>query len=286
MKYPVVHRAIRSLRDLGWIKVTGKELTVKNVKSIKYGLTAEGVLWLLSKRPKEVPPSVFEETWNRDAIDDHSVDKASESEVKELAPEEVKAKARARATELTRKKIKEPGRDFVGEITTQEDVHMHLLFELDIDRIAEKNTDLFPTVFGPWAVHKRASMLELAEFSLPDLAFSTLTEYYMEYEGLLRKYGTLEQVFAYKFYQKIIENSASVGPDMERAGFVVEGESVKQTLEWMNDVSKAFAQVSTLYKDIVLELEERLALSHSFIKKVACAIRLLPTRNGISDSNR
>jgi hypothetical protein len=249
MKPPVMHRAIKALVRLGWVKACGRVRTSKNVKAINYRLTAEGVLWLLAKRPKDIPPPFYDELWKRGKY--HVMDE-----------DEIPAK------DVVAKPFEE-SIDSVKNMKAQEDVHMHLLFDLDVDRIAEKNAELFPAVFGVWEIHKKATMSGSITFFLPEIAFSTLSECCHGYEGLLEKYGTVDQVFAYKIYRKIIENEARISPEMNLES---EEEHVEHVWRWVQDVSATVPQFSAMYKDIVLDLKKRFAESLSFTEKMASRV--------------
>lgn len=245
MKHPVMHRAIKALVGLGWVKACGKVLTLKNVKAINYRLTAEGLLWLFSRRPKDIPPPFFDELWKKGKYHDMDEDKMP-------------------AKDANAKPFEERV-DSVKNMATQEDVHMHLLFDLDVDRIAEKNAKLFPAVFGIWEIHKKAALSGSIMSFLPELAFSTLSECCYGYEGLLEKYGTIDQIFAYKVYRKIIENEARIASEMN----LESEEHCERVWRWVQDVSEAVPLFSAMYKDIVLDLKKRFAESLSFTEKMA-----------------
>jgi len=247
MAYPVVHRAVKVLKGLGWIRVMRREKNIKNANTYIYGMTDKGLLWFFSRLPKETPHKWIEGLWEKDT--------SSNQERKEAPyPEDLKAS--------------EDISSLVGRITTDEDVHKHLLFDLDVDRIAE-NTKLFPAVLGTWEIHKKAAMSGSITSFLPELAFSTLSECRYGYEGLLEKYGTIDQIFAYKVYRKIIENEARIALEMN---LVSEEEHVERVWRWVNDVSATVPQFFAMYKDIVLDLKKRFAESLSFTEKMASRV--------------
>jgi DNA-binding MarR family transcriptional regulator len=244
MAYPAVHRAIRGLRELGWVKVVRNETNAKNVKSIRYGLTDEGLLWLFARRPREVPPAVTDESRKEVTVEHERMGGTANHE---------NAKQESEVS------------DQVINITTNEDVHMHLLFKLDIDTIAEMNIELFPVVFGPWKIHQESSMSGLIKFFLPEIAFSTLVEIHYDYQGLLKKHESLDQVFAYKIYRKVIEISAQTEPDKNIESGV---ECAKRVWKWMHDVATVCPKALDLYKEIASELHKGFSCSLSFMDDI------------------
>jgi DNA-binding Lrp family transcriptional regulator len=144
LKYPTVHRAIKGLRELDWLKVVKEQYSLKHVLTKTYGLTVEGLLWLLSRIPKTVDPTL--------------VDRSSEDELG------------------LRKAWDEKDIRDLRNLETQNDVYLHLLWYFDIASTAKNNTNLFPLIFENWNQFRKVGVADSLATIFPETAFSTLVE--------------------------------------------------------------------------------------------------------------
>jgi len=175
-KYPPVHRATKSLERIRWVEVVEERRSEKNVPTKVYGLTREGLLWLLSKIPVWVQPSL-------------------------VFAEEDSLGLRRTLAEKDISKVK--------NLKTQNDIYLHLLLDFDVNRIAKNNTHLFPLIFENWTYYREIKVAQDLVSIMPETAFSTLVEYYNKWgdflEACKHKFDMLDLFFPYKLYYAYLE---------------------------------------------------------------------------------
>lgn len=230
-KYPIVHRATKSLKEIRWVEAIEEKLSVKNRPTKIYGLTRKGLLWLLSKIPKTIHPSLVD---------------FSESD-----------------SLVLRKAMEEKDISKVENLKTQNDVYLHLLWESDVDRIAGNNTNLFPLIFENWDFYKEIEVAQHFVSEMPETAFSTLVDYYYEQGDLLEarkhKFSTLDLFFPYKLYYTYLKMVTEADPV-----FLDEKELRQQAIK----VFRKKQQLKDLFKILSSQIEDRTAENFQFIKNL------------------
>jgi hypothetical protein len=236
--YPLVHRATLSLERLNWIGVIETKVSEKNVSKKIYGLTSEGLLWLLSRVPKTIPPTLMD---------------------KSLPDPSGLRKAAA-------KSISEP-----KNLETQTDVHIHLLYELNINRIAEANTGLLPLVFEFWKSYAIIGIVSDLTWRFPETAFGALVEYYKNWECLKDRFSAVEEIFAYKLYYAYLEHLGNAS-DRAEAGYIETP---------MQQIAKVFSQspeLRELLDQILAELNAKYKKNLAYLKRIKTKLNVQRTR--------
>ncbi|MCW3985156.1 MAG: hypothetical protein NWE91_01935 [Candidatus Bathyarchaeota archaeon] len=232
-KYPVVHRATKNLHEIRWIKIVRRRLSSKNVFATIYSLKSEGLLWLLSRIPRTLHPSLVD---------------FSEPDSLGL-----------------RKRIDEQKTCVLANLATQDDVYLHLLFNFDLDKIAKSNSGLFPLVFGNWDLFKEIGVTQCLGCEFPKAAFSTLVEYYYDYGGLKSKLGTIEMLFTYKLFYAFLEIFAEGYVDSP-------AEFREESVQKVATAFKSTPQLRKLYEQICSDIENKLSQSQIFIRRVRASM--------------
>jgi len=232
VQYATVHRATKHLEKTGWIEVIDTKISEKNMPTKIYSLTREGLLWLFSKIPKTIHPSLVY-TPKDDSLD-------------------------------LRKTLNQKDTSKVENLETQNDVYLHLLLDFNIDNIAENNTKLFPIVFENWNTFRKVGVAQGIAAEFPEAAFSTLVDYYHKYP-LVFQLETIERLFSYKCYHAFLKfhttGFVNVHPDYQN-------ERINKTVQ----VFKSSPQLHKLFQQISKDIEDRLDKSLAFIKRVKTEI--------------
>jgi len=228
--YGTVHHSVKNMKKAGWVKVVKKRYSMKNVLTQIYGLTREGLLWLLSRIPRSFHPSLIY---------------SSEEDTLGL-----------------RKALSEKDVSKVENLETQRDVHLHLLldFDFNVDKIAENNTNLFPLIFGNWNLYKELGVTQDIIGELPQTAFSTLVDYYHDYPEALRL-GSLEKLFTYKCYYNFLKLHSGGHPNIDT-------ESKDQILGETVGVFGSSPELQKLFCEISSQLKKTLSEKLTFIETV------------------
>jgi DNA-binding MarR family transcriptional regulator len=234
--YPLVHRAVKGLVKLRCIEVVDVKRSEKNLKIKIYGLGREGLLWLLSRKPKTFPMEL---------VDPQLEDSLG-----------------------LRKTLNEKEAFHFQDLKTQRDVHLHLLFEFDMERIALNNTDLFPLVFNNWKSYNEKGIPNSKLSSLPENAFSTLAEYYHSSEDPGQKSESLERIFTRKVYRSLLESLIRAYPDgLSRFPKLIDS-ALQEATKTFNSSPELLKLFEHLCKEYESEAEQILAS----IKKVRSAV--------------
>ena len=227
--------ATKSLKETRWVEAIEEKLSVKNVPTKIYGLTREGLSWLLSKIPKTIHPSIVD---------------FSESDSLGL-----------------RKTMEEKDISKVEDLKTQNDVYLHLLWEFDVDRIARNNTNLFPLIFEKWDFYREIEVAQHFVSEMPETAFSTLVDYSHKWGDFLEarkhKFSILDLFFLYNLYYaylKMVTEADHV--------FLDEKELRQEAMK----VFRSKQQLKDLFKILSSQMEERTAESFRFIKNLRLAM--------------
>lgn len=228
IKYPVVHRAAKALKAIRWIKLLETRKSEKNVETKIYGLTREGLLWLLSKIPKTYHPSLIYSSEN----DSLSLRKTLE-------------------TKDTSK---------VKNLENQNDIYLHLLLDFKVDEIAKNNTKLLPLIFENWDLYKRLELAQSITGEFPEAAFSTLVHYYCDYP-LSIQLGSLDKIFTYRLFQSFLELYANGYAN-------VDDEYGDEMVEKTAKAFQGNPQLQRLFQQTTLKIEARLIKRLAFIKKI------------------
>lgn len=228
LQYATIHRATKSLEKTGWVKVVDTRHSEKNVLTKIYNVTPEGLLWLMSKIPKTIHPSL---------IDFSECDSLS-----------------------LRKTLEEKDTAKVANLGTQNDVYLHLLLDFNVNRIAKSNMKLFPLVFGNWDFYIKIGVAQDIASEFPEAAFSTLVDYYHNYP-LAIELGTLDMLFTYKCYYAFLELYA-------RGYANIDTEFQNEIIEKAIKAFKSSPKLQELFQQISKEIEDRLAKRLEFIKHV------------------
>ena len=232
VQYATVHRATKHLEKTGWIEVIDTKISEKNMPTKIYSLTREGLLWLFSKIPKTIHPSLVY-TPKDDSLD-------------------------------LRKTLNQKDTSKVENLETQNDVYLHLLLDFNINKITENNTKLFPIVFENWNTFRKVGVAQGIAAEFPEAAFSALVDYYTKYP-LGIKPETIERLFSYKCYHAFLKfhttGFVNVHPDYQN-------EMINETVQ----VFKSSPQLHKLFQQISKDIEDRLDKSLAFIKRVKTEI--------------
>jgi len=233
VQYATVHRATKRLEKTGWIEVIDTKTSEKNMPTKIYSVTREGLLWLFSKIPKTIHPSLVHPP------KDDSLD--------------------------LRKILNEKDTSKVENLETQNDVYLHLLLDFNIDKIAEKNTKLFPIVFENWNIFKEVGVAQDIAAEFPEVAFSTLVDYYHKY-ALAIQLETIELLFSYKCFQAFLELYTT---GFANVHYDYQNRMINETVQ----VFKSSPQLHKLFQQMSKDIEDRLDKSLTFIKHVKTEIR-------------
>lgn len=234
MRYAAVLRATRKLEKMGWIKLLKKGKSQKNVTVKTYGLTLEGLLWFFSRIPKSVYPGLIGEF-----VDDFGL--------------------------KLRERLENEDLNLISKLRTNDDVYLHLLFYLDIDKIAEKNGHLWPQVFGNWKKLKDLKIDGDIEWLLPETAFSSLLEYYHKYD-LYPKYESLGKILTYKVVEGLIDMY------MRSYAHTHIDKLKNEILDKMLKVMESVPDIRMFIADIVEKTEKDHLRELGFIRKLKSAI--------------
>lgn len=228
IQYPVVHRAAKILKAIMWIELSETRKSEKNVETKIYGLTREGLLWLLSKIPKIYHPSLIY---------------SSENDFLSL-----------------RKTLETKDTSKVKNLESQRDIYLHLLLDFKVDEIAKNNTKLFPLIFENWGLCKRLELVQSMTGEFPEAAFSTLVDYYHGYP-LSIQLGSLDKVFTYRLFQSFLQLYANGYAN-------VDNEYGDEIVEKTAKAFQGNPQFQRLFQQVTSKIEARLTKSLTFIKKV------------------
>lgn len=239
-QYPLVHRAIKTLESIGWIRVFKEEISAKNVKTKTYGLTSEGLLWLFSKIPRTIDPSL---------IDNTPYDATKES------------------TSMRAEPVYEPK---LKDLENQHQIHFHLLQDFDYDKIAENFTSDFPLIFQNWEHYKKNGIADYLTWRFPDVAFSSLIDYFHNFSGLRDRFGTLEQNFTYRVYRDYLEHLARsyASPENEKLKMLYQIEEKQRILNEIDACLNYGVEVKKLVKQISTEMKSETLKNLDFLKCV------------------
>jgi predicted transcriptional regulator len=171
IKYPVIHRVMKGLHRLDWVTIVEKGRSMKNVRTRTYGITSEGLLWLMTKIPKEIHESIADPS----------------------TPDSLGLREISRKKDTSKLENLESANDF----------YLHLLFDFNIEQIAAANTALFPLIFENWDFFRKIDVAGSLKGEMPEVAFSTLVDYFYSYtrDG----FHDLETLFAYKLFSIFLE---------------------------------------------------------------------------------
>jgi len=234
MRYAAVLRATRKLEKMGWIKLLKEGKSQKNVTVKTYGLTLEGLLWFFSRIPKSVYPGLIEEF-----VDDFG--------------------------RKLRERLENEDLNLISKLRTNDDIYLHLLFYLDIDKIAEKNGHLWPQVFGNWKKLKDLKIDGDIKWLLPETAFSSLLEYYHKYD-LHLKYESLGKILTYKVVEGLIDMY------MRSYAHTHIDKFKNEILDKMFKVIESVPDIRMFIADIVEKTEKDHLRELGFIRKLKSAI--------------
>jgi hypothetical protein len=241
VKYPVVHRATRSLENIGWVEIVDIRLSEKNVPTSFYNVTDEGVLWLFARVPKKVDPSLVDFSLN------DSDGLRSTMETKDVSQ--------------------------VENLETRQDVYLHLLWYFNINYIAKHNWRLFPLIFEQWAYYRQIHVTGTLVYLFPETAFTTLVDYYRHHECTG---ATVGQIFTSKVYRRFLELYAATYASPSGYDFVKE-----ETVQEAAQLFHSRPELQALLQDIGDEIEHRYAESLIFIKRVRTTANKLADRSTI-----
>jgi hypothetical protein len=165
---------VKGLQRLDWVAIVGAGMSVKNVGTRTYGITREGLLWLMAKIPKEIHESI---------VDPSTPDSLG-----------------------LRKRLHDRDTSKLENLESANDIYLHLLFDFDIEKVVATNTTLFPLVFENWDFFQKIEVAGSLKGEMPEVAFSTLTDYFYSYtrDG----FHALETLFAYKLFSVFLERYA------------------------------------------------------------------------------
>jgi DNA-binding MarR family transcriptional regulator len=237
-KYPVIHTATMKLEKVRWIRTVKKKRSEKNVMTKIYGLTPEGLLWILSKAPKTV------------------------------ASHDIKTLLASSGEEKTKKHFFEFSK--LANLNKQMDVRLHLLREFSsspfgIHRIAKSNADLFPLVFCKWESYKNTGVADWLSFNFVGVADSTLAEYYYG-QGAKGGARELQRIFTYKAYGALLEWTG-------RAYARAEPEFKEELLKGISSMWTENPELVPLLDQIMSELEPELEENLAFLNRIKRAHR-------------
>lgn len=239
MLYPGVHRATSNLKKNKWVEVIGTPLSEKNVTTNTYSLTQEGLLWIFSRKPRTIAELV------NSSGDDGAVRHRMErmEKIESMMLENMK---------------------------TETDVHLHLLFSFDVNKIAEANGKLFPLVFEKWGSYRKSDVAFVLSQAFPDAALSTLLYYYYGDDGPRSRFKTLEKLFAYESYRAAIETFSR--------GYVTRPSKVRQV--YLNEILFMYEQnpeIQDILDQVLSEMEDTSKKTLDFLKKIKAARSSEPT---------
>ena len=229
-QYSAIHVATKSLEKLKWIRVVERKHGQKGGTTKVYGLTLVGLLHLLYRIPKGIRPSEIYAT----------------RKTRELLPEEVK-------TDLT-------------ELSTQQDVALHLFYCFKFDKVAENYRRLLPLIYGKWK-HFKDNDVSIDVFSsMVEVAHVTLAHYYSHRKGV-----SLTKLFADKIYYNLLKESMFERYPRKRKGYesfdYIERVQQKAIAVFKND-----PRLTAIFKEICARLEKEIASLSKSIQKIKTAI--------------
>jgi len=92
-----------------------------------------------------------------------------------------------------------------------EDVKIHILYFLDIDRIARKNENIWPEIFPYWQEFKQTGITEDIVWILHNVALQTLMAYYDAGYRPAKEFKSLNELLTRLVIEKLIHRYARVG---------------------------------------------------------------------------
>jgi DNA-binding MarR family transcriptional regulator len=238
--YPTVHRATSNLKKNKWVEVTATRPSEKNVTTNTYSLTREGLLWIFTRKARTIPAKL--------------VDSSNDDET---------VKRRMKRMENA-KNMK------LENMKTETDFHLHLLFSLDVDKIAEANAKLFPSVFEKWDSYRKSDIAFVLSQAFPEAALSTLRYYYYGDDGPRSKFKTLEKLFAYESYRAAIETFSR--------GYVTRPSKTRK--EYLNEILSMYEQnpeIQDILDQVLSEMETTSKKTLDLLKKIQAAQPSKPT---------
>ena len=229
-QYSAIHVATKGLEKLKWIRVVERKRGQKGGTIKVYGLTLVGLLHLLYRIPK----------WTR------SSEIYATRKTKELLPKEVK-------TDLK-------------ELSTQQDVALHLFYCFKFDKVAENYRRLLPLIYGKWNRFKNNDVSIDVFSSMVEVAHVTLADYYNHRKGV-----SPPRLFADKVYYNLLKESTFERYPRRRKGYesfdYIEMVQQKAIAVFKND-----PELTTLFKEICTRIENEIASLSKSIQKIKTAI--------------
>lgn len=232
--YSGVHRATLNLRKNNWVVVTATPRSEKNVTTNIYSLTSEGLLWVFSRKPRTIPVELLEFSGDDEAV-------------------------RRRV-----ERLENAGSMRLKNMKTETDVHLHLLFGFDVDKIAEANAKLFPSIFGKWDSYRKSDIAFVLSQAFPDAALSTLRYYYYGDDGPTSKFKTLEKLFAFESYRAAIETFSR--------GYVTRPSKARNV--YLNEILSLYEQnpeIQDILDQVLSEMETTSKKTLDLLNKIKAA---------------
>jgi len=245
--YPSVHNAVKKLVQKQWVESLQEYASKKNLRIRKYGLTVEGLLWVLSRIPKSIDPETVDEP----------------------LPQYFG--------------FGKKGKPQMGKLSSQMDVHQFLIFEFDAESALERS-GYFPLAFeyrNPGELGERHDSIyarhqEFIPWRIAEIAFSSLTEYYFGYEGLRRKLEHLQEktaaplslIFSYKLYEERLRHldfyydsyTTTYEPTLKKRllDAIVKGCKDREVHWIIDDILKKIEEDSARQRNIITDVRKAL----------------------------
>jgi len=149
------------------------------------------------------------------------------------------------------------------ELKKYEDVKVHILYFLDIDRIARKNENIWPEIFPYWQEFKQTGIAEDIVWILHNVALQTLMAYYDAGYRPAKEFKSLNELLTMLVIEGLIHRYARVEhiPAISR-------HSTNEALNILSSTVEAVPHLKHLFKEAIKEIIQFEKEKQNFIQKL------------------
>lgn len=152
-----------------------------------------------------------------------------------------------------------------------EDVNIHILYFLDIDRIARKNENIWPEIFPYWQEFKQTGIADDIAWTLQKVALQTLMAYYNAGFRPTRKFKSLNELLTWLVIDELIRQYVRVEHIL-----MMRRHSSNETLKMLSSTIKAAPHLKHLFKEAIKEITKFDKEKRIFIRKLRWQLRVIP----------
>ena len=148
-------------------------------------------------------------------------------------------------------------------IKKYEDAKVHILYFLDIDRIARKNENIWPEIFPYWQEFKQTGIAQDIVWILHNVALQTLMAYYDAGYRPARKFKSLNELLTWLVIEELIHRYARV-----KHISVIRRYSTNEALKILSSTIEAAPHLKHLFKEAIKEIVQFEKEKQNFIQKL------------------